>query len=185
MPTQELSLPQVFWEDLVEVVKLVVVAQGSQFQTLQGQYLVDQVQPFIVQVRQLLDRSTDHPGWSNEARTETKAVLAKAYRIVGDQAGQNSFLKSAIDLYREVLQERTRERVPLEWAGTQNNLGTALTSLGEREAGTARLEEAVAAYRAALQEFTPEDSSYYFYMANENLKKTLSVLKERGEGRGT
>jgi hypothetical protein len=27
---------------------------------------------------------------------------------------------------REVLQERTRERVPLDWAATQNNLGNAL-----------------------------------------------------------
>ena len=45
-----------------------------------------------------------------------------------------------------------RERVPLDWATTQNNLGTALRRLGERESGTARLEEAVAAYRAALEE---------------------------------
>ena len=44
----------------------------------------------------------------------------------------------------------TRERVPLDWAMTQNNLGDALRALGERESGTARLEEAVAAYRPAL-----------------------------------
>ena len=53
--------------------------------------------------------------------------------------------------YRAALEERTRERVPLDWATTQNNLGTALRTLGERESGTARLEEAVAAYRAALR----------------------------------
>ena len=46
--------------------------------------------------------------------------------------------------------------MPLDWAGTQNNLGNALASLGERESGTARLEEAVAAYRAALKERTRE-----------------------------
>ena len=50
----------------------------------------------------------------------------------------------------------TRERVPLDWAATQNNLGNALRTLGERESGTARLEEAVAAYRAALEERTRE-----------------------------
>ena len=53
--------------------------------------------------------------------------------------------------YRAALQERTRERVPLDWATVQNNLGIALGMLGERESGTARLEEAVDAYRAALQ----------------------------------
>jgi hypothetical protein len=34
-----------------------------------------------------------------------------------------------------------RERVPLDWAMTQNRLGIALWRLGERESGTARLEE--------------------------------------------
>ncbi len=58
--------------------------------------------------------------------------------------------------YREALTERTRERVPLDWATTQNNLGSALASLGERESGTAKLEEAVAAYREALKERTRE-----------------------------
>ena len=52
--------------------------------------------------------------------------------------------------YRLALQERTRERVPLDWAMTQMNLGIALATLGEREAGTARLEEAVAAWDACL-----------------------------------
>ena len=46
----------------------------------------------------------------------------------------------------------TRDRVPLDWAATQNNLGTALQTLGERESGTERLDEAVAAVREALKE---------------------------------
>jgi hypothetical protein len=49
-----------------------------------------------------------------------------------------------------------RERVPLDWAGTQIALGTALGALGERESGTGKLEEVVAAYRAALEEWTRE-----------------------------
>jgi hypothetical protein len=54
------------------------------------------------------------------------------------------------------LQECARERVPLDWAATQSNLGNALSSLGERESGTTRLEQAVTAYRAVLQEGTRE-----------------------------
>ncbi|BCF96939.1 hypothetical protein PPGU19_015080 [Paraburkholderia sp. PGU19] len=49
-----------------------------------------------------------------------------------------------------------RERVPLDWAMTQSNLGVALLRLGERESGTTRLEEAVAACHAALTEYTYE-----------------------------
>ena len=65
-------------------------------------------------------------------------------------------LEEAVAAYRASLEERTRERVPLDWAATQNNLGAALETLGGRESGTARLEEAVAAYRAALEERTRE-----------------------------
>jgi hypothetical protein len=54
------------------------------------------------------------------------------------------------------LNERTRERVPLDWAMMQSNLGLALARLGEREAGTAKLEEAVAVQREALKERTRE-----------------------------
>ncbi len=41
--------------------------------------------------------------------------------------------------HREALKEYSRERVPLQWAMTQNNLGNALQTLGERETGTGRL----------------------------------------------
>ena len=58
--------------------------------------------------------------------------------------------------YREALKENTRERVPLEWARTQNNLGSVLATLGEREGGGARLEEAAVAYHEALKEYTRE-----------------------------
>jgi hypothetical protein len=43
-------------------------------------------------------------------------------------------LEEAIGDLEEALKERTRERVPLDWAQTQNNLGFALFRLGEREA---------------------------------------------------
>ena len=37
-----------------------------------------------------------------------------------------------MDAYRYELKERTRERVPLDWAMTQNNLGNAQALLDER-----------------------------------------------------
>jgi tetratricopeptide (TPR) repeat protein len=59
-------------------------------------------------------------------------------------------LEEAVAAYRAALEERSRERVPLQWATTQNNLGTALSTLGERESGTARLEEAISCWDACL-----------------------------------
>ena len=52
----------------------------------------------------------------------------------GDQKGENTALLLAIAAYRAALEERTRERVPLDWAATQNNLGTALCALGSARA---------------------------------------------------
>ena len=58
--------------------------------------------------------------------------------------------------FTETLKEYTRERVPLDWAMTQNNLGNALAILGKRESGRERLEQAVTTYTEALKERTRE-----------------------------
>ncbi|HXN88625.1 MAG TPA: hypothetical protein VN890_04640 [Methylocella sp.] len=73
----------------------------------------------------------------------------------------------------------TRERLPLDWAGTQNNLGLALRAIGERESGTARLEEAVAAYRDALQERTRERVPLEWAMSTGNQGVARMLLAER------
>jgi hypothetical protein len=65
-------------------------------------------------------------------------------------------LRKAVAAFREALRSTKRERVPLDWAILQNNLGGALQILGQREAGTAKLEEAVAAFREALKVRTRE-----------------------------
>ncbi len=91
-----------------------------------------------------------------EPRRSYTLDAAAALYDFGDRTGRNDALIAAIHLYRLALADSPRERVPLDWAMTQNNLGTALWRLGGRESGTARLEEAVAAYRAALEEMTRE-----------------------------
>jgi hypothetical protein len=68
----------------------------------------------------------------------------------GDERGDNAGLNQSITTWRLVLQYRTRDRVPLDWAMTQNNLGNALGRLGKRESGPARLQEAVVAFDACL-----------------------------------
>ncbi len=82
------------------------------------------------------------------------------------------------------MQEWTRERVPLDWARAQNNLGTALAALGEHEGGTARLEEAAAAYRAALQERTRERVPLEWASTQHALANALAALAGRGRKRG-
>jgi hypothetical protein len=82
----------------------------------------------------------------------------------------------------------TRDRVPLDWAMTQNNLGNALERIwaitqnnlgnaleriGERGRGTAQLEEAVTALRAALGERTRDRVPLDWAMTQNNLGLAL------------
>ena len=77
-------------------------------------------------------------------------------------------LRQAVSAFQASLEERTRARAPLDWAGTQNNLANALLKLGAGENGTARIQEAVAAYGAALQEYTREQAPAYWAMSFGN-----------------
>jgi tetratricopeptide (TPR) repeat protein len=86
----------------------------------------------------------------------TQNNLGSALATLGEREPGAAHLQQAVAAYRAALLERTRERVPLDWAATQCGLGNALHDLGERESGTAHLKQAVAAYRAALLEYTRE-----------------------------
>ena len=91
----------------------------------------------------------------------------------------NDALAAAIRLYKQALAAGPRERGPFNWAGTQNNLGTALQALGERESDTARLEQAVEAFQAALLEWTREATGHWHEVAQRNLTRTLALLEKR------
>ena len=101
----------------------------------------------------------------------------------GSEFGDNAALAEAIGAYRDALRLVPRDRVPLDWAMTQNNLGSALQTLGARESGTARLEEAVAAYRAALEERTRDRVPLDWAMTQNNLGIALGRLGSGRAGR--
>jgi tetratricopeptide (TPR) repeat protein len=119
---------------------------------------------------------------SNDERGRAQNNLGNALWALGERESGTVRLDEAVAAYRLALEERTRERGPLDWAMTQNNLGNALWTLGERETGTVRLEEAVAAYRLALEERTRERGPLDWAMTQNNLGNALSRLGERESG---
>ncbi len=117
-----------------------------------GQALAALIAPIVSKLKPL----AENPPVSFPDKTRAQlwhAYAAGEYRL-GEERGDNVRLASAIAFYKKTLTIWTRDKVPLDWATTQNNLGAALQALGERESGTARLEEAIAACRAALLERT-------------------------------
>ncbi|HEX6369473.1 MAG TPA: tetratricopeptide repeat protein [Longimicrobium sp.] len=97
----------------------------------------------------------------------------RGYRGTGEEA---------VTAFKAALGERTRERVPLAWAMTQDNLGNVLSGLGELESDTAHLEEAVAAYRRALEVRTRERVPLDWAATQNNLGGTLLSLYELESG---
>jgi tetratricopeptide (TPR) repeat protein len=108
--------------------------------------------------------------------------LGTALSSLGDRESGTARLEEAVAAYRRALEERTRERVPLDWATTQNNLGLALWRLGQRESRTARLEEAVSAFRGALEETRRDQAPRDWAMTQVNLGCALATLGERQSG---
>ena len=115
-------------------------------------------------------------------RADLHMALGNALAVLGERESGTARLEQAVAAFTEVLKERTRERVPLYWAATQNNLGNALLTLGKRESGTARLEQAVAAFTEALKERTRERVPLYWAATQNNLGNALVTLGERESG---
>ena len=129
----QLRLPDVFWSDLAKILQLLVASRAAEFSDRTGHYIADRLPLFIARVRTLLETSLGRPGWNADAVETARLIMANALSILGAQSGKSEHLEEAVTACREALKEWTRERVPLQWAGTQNNLGCALSSLGERE----------------------------------------------------
>jgi tetratricopeptide (TPR) repeat protein len=117
-----------------------------------------------------------------EVRVRYRWAHANALYEYGKDRGINRALEKAIDQLRSLARGLARDRFPLDWAMTQNNLGNALLALGERQSGAARLEEAITAYRDALLEFTRDRVPLQWATAQNNLGIALKVLGERESG---
>ena len=176
--TEKLTLPEDFATDFGAQLVAVAAAQVAPATEQAGTYLVDLLQPVAARLERLVDNPP--AGLGAERIADLQFSLALASQTLGEQSGQREPLERAVAAYREALKEWTRERVPLQWAMTQNNLGTALMRLGERESGTARLDEAVAAYREALEEWTRERVPLQWAMTQNNLG---TALERWGSGR--
>jgi len=83
-------------------------------------------------------------------------ALSKVLVTAGEQSFQRkaafSRLEEAIKAFREALEVRTRDKVPLRWAQGQSNLGAALLELAHHDNRNGLLEDAVEACRQALKE---------------------------------
>jgi hypothetical protein len=91
--------------------------------------------------------------------------LGNALLRLGERESGTARIEEAVAAYRESLQERTRERVPLQWATSTGNLGVALMQLAERrgDAEMAKLavQQVAAAFTASHDAGDAPSAAYY------------------------
>ena len=176
--TEIQELPANFGEDFGALLATLAATGIDPVYDKPGHALAEIIAPIVGKLRPLA--ANPPASFSDDDKASLWHAYAAGEQQLGEESGDNAKLATAIDFYRKVLTVWTRERVPLQWATTQNNLGTALESLGERESGTARLDEAVAAYREALKERTRERVPLNWAMTQNNLG---TALREPGRAR--
>jgi Domain of unknown function (DUF4982) len=86
-----------------------------------------------------------------DIEAKNQSNLGAALYILGKRESGTAKLEAAVAAHREALTERTRDRVPLDWATSFGNEGVALMLLAERRGDVAIAETAVSQIHTAFE----------------------------------
>jgi tetratricopeptide (TPR) repeat protein len=114
-----------------------------------------------------------------EMRGTLLCVYGDVLKTIGEHSLSSEDLLKAVDIYRDTLNEWTRERFPLRWTATQSKLGNTLLLIGDRESGVDWPKEAVLAHQRALEIRTREHMPLLWALSQHNLGRALCALGER------
>ncbi len=123
-----------------------------------------------------LDANTNQTFWANAQISLGVDLMSLP---IGDRREN---LRRAVTAYEEALRFHTPEAAPLDYAMTQNNLGTAYSDLAALEDRAGNLRQAVAAYEQALRFYTPEAAPLAYATTQNNLGnayRDLAALEDR------
>jgi hypothetical protein len=81
-PAGDFTLPEIFWDDLKQVLNLVVATAAENFAVLEGQYSADRLKPFVGQVRELLKRGTQRQ-WDSSTLAPIRIAFGDALSSEG------------------------------------------------------------------------------------------------------
>jgi hypothetical protein len=113
--------------------------------------------------------------------------LGIALSTLGERESGTARLEEAVKAYRAALEERTRERVSLDWANAQHGLGYALAALAKRQGNAMLMEEALADMRGAVDAYQQAGEGYWLPIAQRRLAEMeveLAEIKDRTKGAG-
>ncbi|MBZ0281308.1 MAG: TIR domain-containing protein [Anaerolineae bacterium] len=123
--------------------------------------------------QRLTDKLANHPD---------KMLWANAQNSLGSDyeslpiGNRRENLRRAIACYQSALEYNTPSAAPLDYAGTQNNLGVAYKGLAAIEDHTANLHRAIDAFQVALEYYTPTVAPLRYAMTQNNLGAVYTDL---------
>jgi tetratricopeptide (TPR) repeat protein len=101
--------------------------------------------------------------------------LGNALARLGERESGTARLDEAVAAYREALQERTRARVPLDWAFTQMNLALVYRALFDEDRQPRHLDDALESADGALEEFRKANAAFYIDQAERQREEILAA----------
>ncbi|HTO79940.1 MAG TPA: hypothetical protein VMJ31_09230, partial [Methylocystis sp.] len=99
---------------------------------------------------------------------------------IGERESGVATLQQAVAAFREALKERTRERVPLDWAMSYGNQGVAMMRLSERTKNAAMAKAAVAQISVAYETMRAAGHAPYAAFYEARLPEAQAILQRLG-----
>jgi hypothetical protein len=101
------------------------------------------------------------------------------YSTLAEVRDREENCKKAIVAFQEALRVHTLERLPMQYAMTQNNLGSVYGTLAEVRDREENCKKAIVAFQEALRVYTLERFPDLHERTKKNLTRALLICKGR------
>lgn len=96
----------------------------------------------------------------------------------GTSFGIINYLKLAVKHYQATLEEWTKNRVPLDWASVQYNMGNALMHIAWYDKDVGKVAQGLGAFDSALTVLTMKNHPTLWFRAQEDRARAENLLNE-------
>ncbi len=152
-----LSLPIMFWDDLISALRLLILIESHQLTSEEGHFLGDRLPAYISRIYMILNSKDIVGDLDVKERMKIQFVLSKGLHRLGVQQDNIDAIKKSINIYRKLIIDIPNDFPPDYKADIQNELANALVDLVQYENIPELLKEALDLYYEALKKFSREN----------------------------
>ncbi len=173
--TEDLTLPDLFWQDVMVVLNVLVSSMSAEMRRAFGSHGATQIPALVERLQKLIDDGGDR--WPASSLIPLKILLADSYFWLSEETGNQDGFQRAIETARAALPQL--QPFSAEWAKLQLTYSTALARIGERTGDNELLEESLAAQEEILTDEIRTRAPLLWEMAQGDRAATLQLLGDR------